>query len=91
MAICTFFGHRDRPPTVQPMLQQVLEELIVHHYVNVFYVSHQGRFDTLVRRTLTALQTTYPHIRVTVVLAYIPDKETADNNYEDTLLSVRHF
>ncbi len=86
MKTCTFFGHRDCPNTIQPKLQDVLEELIIHHHVDTFYVGHQGQFDTLVYRTLQELGKAYPHIRVTVVLAYMPGKKTDTNHYEDTTL-----
>ena len=86
MKICTFFGHRDCPNTIQLKLQDVLKDLIIHHHVDTFYVGNQGQFDTLVYRTLQELKKTYPYIRVTVVLAYMPGKKTDDDHYEDTIL-----
>ena len=86
MKICTFFGHRDCPSTIQPKLQDVLEDLIIHHHVDTFYVGHQGQFDSIVYHTLQQLKKTYAHIRVTVVLAYMPGKKTDTNHYENTLL-----
>ena len=86
MKICTFFGHRDCPNTIEPKLQDVLEELIIHHHVDTFYVGNQGQFDALVYRTLQELKKTYPHIRVTVVLAYMPGKKTDGDHYENTIL-----
>ncbi len=86
MKICTFFGHRDCPNTIKPKLQAVLEDLIIHHHVNTFYVGHQGQFDAVVYRTLQELKKTYPHIRVTIVLAYMPDAKTDGDHYEDTIL-----
>ena len=86
MKICTFFGHRDCPNTIEPKLQDVLEELIIHHHVDTFYVGNEGQFDALVYRTLQELKKTYPHIRVAVVLAYMPGKKTDGNHYEDTML-----
>jgi len=86
MKICTFFGHRDCPNTIKEILQKVLEDLITNHDVNTFYVGHQGRFDAIAYRTLQELQKTYTHIRVTVVLAYMPGKKTDTTHYENTLL-----
>ncbi len=86
MKICTFFGHRDCPNTIEPKLQDVLEELIIHHHVDTFYVGNQGQFNALVYRTLQELGKTYPHIRITVVLAYLPGKKTEGNYYDDTIL-----
>ncbi len=86
MKICTFFGHRDCPNTIKAKLQAVLEDLIIHHHVDIFYVGHQGRFDAIVYHTLQELKKTYAHIRVTVVLAYMPGKKTDTNHNENTLL-----
>ena len=83
MKVCTFFGHRDCPETVKPKLKAVLEELVVCHGVDTFYVGHQGRFDAMAHRTLQELKSRYPHIRVTVVLAYMPTDNTTD--YVDTV------
>ena len=86
MKICTFFGHRDCPNTIRSKLHEVLEDLILHHDVDTFYVGNQGQFDAVVYHTLQELKKTYSHIRVTVVLAYIPGKRTDTDYYEDTLL-----
>ncbi len=86
MKICTFFGHRDCPNSIKTKLQDVLEDLIIHHHVNTFYVGNQGQFDTLVYCTLQGLKKTYSHIRVAVVLAYMPGKKTEDDHYDDTIL-----
>ncbi len=86
MRICTFFGHRDCPNTVKVKLQKVLEDLIINHHVNTFYVGHQGQFDALVYHTLQEFKRIHPHIRITVVLAYMPRKKTDTDHYEDTLL-----
>ena len=50
--ICTFFGHRDAPSEVIPLLQEVLQDLIERHGVKQFYVGNQGNFD---RMTYTLL------------------------------------
>lgn len=86
MKICTFFGHRDCPNTIKEKLQDVLEELIIHHHVDTFYVGHQGQFDAIVYHALQELKKTYAHIRVIVALAYMPGKKTDTAHYENTLL-----
>jgi hypothetical protein len=68
---CTFFGHRDTPPTVKPLLRQVIINLIEQRGVTRFYVGNQGNFDTMARTLLVELAQTYP-IRYDVVLAYLP-------------------
>lgn len=88
MSICTFFGHRDCPASVAPRLQAVLIDLIESHAVDTFYVGNQGAFDALVRSALQKLSQEYPHIRYTIVLAYLPQKKTDFllQNFSDTML-----
>lgn len=86
MSACTFFGHRDCPDSVKPKLREVLEELIAHRGVNLFYVGNQGQFDAYVRSTLRQLRKEYPHIRYAVVLAYIPGKPHEYEDNSDTML-----
>lgn len=75
MSVCTFFGHRDCPSTIKPKLKDTLIDLIENHAVDTFYVGNHGAFDSLVRSALQELTQVYPHIRYTVVLAYLPTKK----------------
>ena len=75
MAACTFFGHRDSPDSIFPMLQNSIEGLILSQSVNKFYVGNQGRFDSLVLKALRELKTNHPEISYYVVLAYLPEKQ----------------
>ena len=52
MLACTFFGHRDCPGDLKPLLKYVILDLIATHRVDIFYVGHQGGFDSLVRGVL---------------------------------------
>lgn len=72
MPTCTFFGHRDSPDSLRPSLQQAIVRLIVEEGVDTFYVGHQGKFDRLALAALQQAVAQYPHIRYTVVLAYLP-------------------
>ena len=80
MAVCTFFGHRECPDSIQADLKTLLIHLIEEQHVELFYVGHQGAFDRIVRNTLHKLTSHYPHIRYYVVLAYMP---TFPNEYDD--------
>ena len=71
--ICTFFGHRDTPDTVRPLLREVLLDLIEHHGINQFYVGNQGNFDAMALRLLKGFEKPYS-ITYDVVLAYLPRK-----------------
>lgn len=86
MAACTFFGHRDCPDTIKPHLREVLVELIVSKGVDTFYVGSQGRFDGIVRSALRELESGYPQIHYTVVLAYMPGKKQECEDFSDTIL-----
>ena len=68
---CTFFGHRNTPATVRPILRQVIIDLIEQRGVTHFYVGNQGNFDAMARSLLAELAQIYP-IRYDVVLAYLP-------------------
>lgn len=84
MSTCTFFGHRDTPNKIKPLLRKTLIELIVERNVTHFLIGNQGAFDTLVRNTLRSLKTTYPHIDYAIVLAYMPSQNLLDTFDEDT-------
>ncbi len=86
MAACTFFGHRECPESVRPILRKTLVGLIVNHGVDIFYVGNQGQFDACARQTLRELAVEYPHIRYAVVLAYLPGKQNAYEDFTDTIL-----
>lgn len=75
MKACTFFGHRDCPDTIYPRLRNCIEDLIVHHEVQCFYIGHQGRFDVLALHALRELKKMYPKICYYVVLAYLPNRK----------------
>ena len=68
----TFFGHHDASESLLPTLRKVLAHLIEHRGANRFYIGNQGHFDFLVKRTLDEISVQYPHIQITVVLAYFP-------------------
>lgn len=86
MPVCTFFGHRECPDSIKPQLKEVLTDLITNHYVDMFYVGNQGRFDLIVRGVLRELKVEYPRINYAVVLAYMPGKQTEYDDYSDTML-----
>ena len=78
--ICTFFGHRDTPPSVKPLLREELTDLIEHQGVNWFYVGNQGSFDRMVADLLKEIADT-ADIRYEIVLAYMPK---ANDSFEET-------
>ena len=84
--VCTFFGHRDCPPSVKPKLRAVLVELIERQGVDRFYVGRQGAFDAMARDVLRRLADQYPHISYAVVLERLPGRrEEAVWDFSDTI------
>lgn len=78
MKCCTFFGHRQCPQRIEPMLLQTVEELISKRGVTLFYVGGQGEFDRTVQRVLKKMREKYPHIEWYEVLAYHPEKRSEE-------------
>ena len=71
---CTFFGHRDTSRDVEPLLKEVLLDLINNKKVNRFLVGYQGNFDKMALSVLKEIKKAQPHIVFEVVLAYLTDK-----------------
>ena len=84
MAACTFFGHRECFGLDAQMLMTAIDDLI-RQGVDTFYVGNQGQFDAAVYRCLTQLRQKHPHIRVCVVLAYLPTVKNSHENTPDTM------
>lgn len=73
MTACTFFGHRDCPENIEPILTKVMIELITVKGVTMFYVGNQGRFDQIALKVLRILKDIDSvNMDYAVVLAYVP-------------------
>ena len=70
--VVTFFGNRQIHEDIYPALLNTIIDLIEHHGAHTFYVGNQGAFDDTVRKILKMLSREYPHMRYTVMLAYLP-------------------
>ena len=84
MDACTFFGHRDTPEGIEPLLRAAILSLIENQTVCLFYVGNHGSFDTMVRRQLSEMEKTHG-IRYFIVLAYLPKKDDQLANDPHTL------
>ena len=82
---CCFFGHREVTHNIRDKLTALIEKLITEDGVTDFYVGHQGQFDSMAYSVLKELKAKFPHIRYTVVLAYMPDEHIRELFGEDTL------
>ena len=85
MACCTFFGHRDVTCDVKDKLYHVLKILVEKEGVETFLVGNQGGFDAVVRKMLMYLKEEYPHIKYSVVMAYVHTKNRFHIDYSDTV------
>ena len=81
MSACTFFGHRVCRDLDRNLLKGAIEELIGKG-ADRFYVGNQGDFDSMVFHILIELEKVYPHISISVVLAYLPRENSAFDPYE---------
>ena len=72
---CCFFGHRDATDNIRIKLAEVIKKLIEEQGVTDYYVGNQGGFDSLVLSVMKELAVSYPQIRYSVVLAYLPDEK----------------
>ena len=82
--VCTFFGHSDCYDLDSKKLRDAIEDMI-HRDVVIFYVGNQGHFDRMVYSCLKQLRQVYPHICISVVLAYPPVQKTDYLDTEDTI------
>ena len=55
----TFFGHKDTPLEIRPLLREVLLDLIEQQGVKRFYVGNQGNFDAMALRLLKEFEKPY--------------------------------
>ena len=90
MKSCTFFGHRDAPESIRYDLKQVLIDLIENKGVTIFYVGHNGKFDSMVLSELKLFSTVYRHIHYFLVIEDIPDGNK-DYGVDDTHLLIPDF
>lgn len=73
--VCTFFGHRDTPENIEPILSVNIQTLILANLANTFYVGNNGSFDCMVKSILREMQWKHPHITCCEVLAYPPGEK----------------
>ena len=84
MSACTFFGHREYYSLDEQVLMNAIEDMI-RKGVDTFYVGNQGQFDSAVYACLKQLWNRHPHIRVCVVLAYLPTEKHEYDDLTDTM------
>lgn len=88
---CCFFGHRKiaGADELRKKLYEIIEDLIIHKYVDTFLFGSKSDFDKLCLDVVTELKYKYQHIRRVYVRAefqYINDdyKSYLLQSYDDT-------
>lgn len=72
MKSCFFIGHREASEDILPVLLRTIEQHITEYGVTEFIVGSYGGFDRLVAHALIETKKHYPHIILTLLLAYHP-------------------
>lgn len=75
--VVAFFGHKDTPSAVKPLLEQTIQRLIEENEEIRFLVGTHGAFDLMAQSVLKQAARKYPQITCHIVLSYIPvDKDS---------------
>ena len=70
--VVAFFGHKDTPSAVKPLLEQTVQRLIEENEEITFLVGAHGAFDLMAQGVLGQALQKYPHINCHIVLSFIP-------------------
>lgn len=83
--ICAFFGHKDTPESIRPLLESAVKQIIAQYPDVTFYVGHNGNFDRMVLSVLKSLSENFPTISYAVILVYLPTSKSAEFNNLPTI------
>jgi len=70
--VVAFFGHKDTPWHIEPLLEQTVQRLIEENEDITFLVGTHGAFDRMVQVVLKEAAERYPRISCNIVLSYLP-------------------
>lgn len=82
--ICCFFGHRDAPSDILPILKQEIENLIIKYDVHTFYVGGYGRFDGYAVNAVNDIKKKYKEIQLFLITAYLSTLESSKDYIQST-------
>lgn len=82
--LCAFFGHREIPADMEPMLRAQVIRAITEFGVTRFINGGYGEFDHLAARVVHSLKAEYPHIRNTLIHAYKPESDYVPRVFDGT-------
>lgn len=75
---CFLIGHRDAPESIYPVVLKAVEQHILLYGVVEFMVGRRGAFDRMAARAVKQLKTTYPAVRLTLLLSYHPGERKVE-------------
>ena len=78
--VVAFFGHKNTPSAVKPLLEQTVQRLIEENGEITFLVGTHGAFDLMAQGVLKQALQKYPQITCYIVLSYIP-VDRSDEQY----------
>lgn len=76
--VVAFFGHKDTPSAVKPLLEQTVQRLIEENEEITFLVGTHGAFDLMAQSVLGQALQEYPQIPCHIVLSYIPVEKNSE-------------
>ena len=74
MKSCFLIGHRETPATILPELETAVEQHIVQHNVQIFYVGNYGAFDRLAAQAVMTAKARHPDVALILLLPYHPEE-----------------
>lgn len=84
--VVAFFGHKNTPSAVKPLLEQPVQRLIEENENITFLVGTHGAFDLMVQSVLGQAAHKYSQITCRIVLSYIPVKKNDEQYLLPTLV-----
>mgnify|MGYP003316128498 CR=1 FL=1 len=72
--VCAFFGHRDIWMDYSKPLEELVRKVVAEG-VSDFWLGGYGAFDSCAAGVLKRLKKELPHIRIFLILAYLPEKK----------------
>ena len=94
MKACVFFGHRKKNyQKYKPKLKRILEDLIENEGFTQFYSGGRGAFDSLCAEVVAELKNSYPNIKNTLILSYLPPSNASfilPTAYTDSAYLLEH-
>lgn len=84
--VVAFFGHKDTPSTIKPLLEHSVQQLIKANEEITFLVGTHGAFDLIAQSVLVQASQKCPWITCHKVLSYIPAGKDSEQYELPTLV-----